>query len=68
MNNLLADFGIQYKDNDNVWKLTSPYVAKHYTEYRFFDNPDCPQTMYWTRVGIAFIYQFLEEHSIYPIQ
>ena len=66
MNDLLANLGIQFRDNDGVWKLTYEYSANDYARYRHFDNPDCPKTMYWTRGGLVFLYTFLAERGVYP--
>ena len=67
MNDLLAKLGVQFRDNDGVWKLTYEYSANDYVRYRYFDNPDCPRTMYWTRGGLVFLYTFLAERGVYPI-
>lgn len=67
MNDLLAKLGVQFRDDDNVWKLTYQYSANDYVRYRYFDNPECPKTMYWTRGGLVFLYTFLAERGVYPI-
>lgn len=66
-NVLLKDMGVQVKGPDNVWQLTYEYATEGYVHHVRFDNPECPKTMYWTSLGVAFLVGLLADHNLYPI-
>lgn len=76
MNELLHEYGVQYKMGNNknyVWLLYSKYQDKGYTFSKtqpYIDSKGVQQNKphtYWTQKGRLFIYDLLKQHGIYPL-
>lgn len=71
LNSLLADFGIQYKEN-GVWILADEYQGLGYTiAGQCKATTSTGEVVYvtytrWTRYGLKFIYEFLRDKGILP--
>lgn len=71
LNSLLADFGIQYKEN-GVWILADEYQGLGYTiAGQCKATTSTGEVVYvtytrWTRYGLKFIYEYLKGKGILP--
>lgn len=68
-NRLLYAYGIQYKEGKH-WYLYKKYLDKGYagTETYLVDTPkEVAMTMKWTQKGRQFLYEFLSDKGIKPV-
>lgn len=73
-NNMLNDFGIQYKRGDQ-WFLYQKYSNKGYTHSKTYtyetfgktNGNNVKVTTQWTQAGRLFLYDFLKERDIIPM-
>lgn len=72
MNNLLHEFGVQYKQSGQ-WLLYAKYHDKGYTHSKTINitrtdgSPDVTMETKWTQKGRLFIYELLKSKSILPL-
>lgn len=72
MNNLLHEFGIQYKQSGQ-WLLYAKYHDKGYTHSKTINitrtdgSPDVTMETKWTQKGRLFIYELLKSKDILPL-
>lgn len=69
-NQLLYDFGVQYKQGD-IWLPYQEYAKLGWTKTKTYvydeENNKCNTHMYWTQKGRLGLYQFLKEKGILPL-
>lgn len=69
-NQLLYEFGIQYKQGD-IWLPYQGYAELGWTKTKTYvydeANNKCNTHMYWTQKGRLGLYQFLKEKGILPL-
>lgn len=68
LNDLLHDYGIQYKQG-RIWLLYAAYQDLGYTQSKTFvdDTETSHMNTYWTQKGRLFIYDQLKGHGILPM-
>ena len=66
MNQLLSDFGIQYK-RGSLWYLYQQYADKGYTQSKTYGEGIVFTNMEWTQKGRMFLYEELKKHDILPV-
>ena len=66
MNQLLSDFGIQYKRGSS-WYLYQQYADKGYTQSKTYGEGIVFTNMEWTQKGRMFLYEELKKHDILPV-
>lgn len=72
MNNLLHEFGVQYKQSGQ-WLLYAKYHDKGYTHSKTINitrsdgTPDVTMETKWTQKGRLFIYELLKSNGILPL-
>lgn len=72
MNNLLHEFGVQYKQSGQ-WLLYAKYHDKGYTHSKTIDitrsdgTPDVTMETKWTQKGRLFIYDLLKSKGVLPL-
>ena len=67
-NNLLHDYGIQYKIA-GTWLLYQKYAGRGYTKTRTYHYGEEAVSLHtcWTQLGRIFLYDFLASYGIYPL-
>jgi prophage antirepressor-like protein len=67
-NSMLHDFGIQFRVA-GTWLLYQNYAAKGYTHTRTYHVGEKTSAMHtcWTQKGRLFLYEFLKEYGILPL-
>ena len=71
-NQLLADFGIQYRVRDQ-WVLYAKYQDQGYTASKCFEVPQADESLLvryqteWTQKGRRFLYLFLKDKGYVPV-
>lgn len=66
MNQLLSDFGIQYKRGSS-WYLYQQYADKGYTQSKTYGEGIVFTNTEWTQTGRMFLYEELKKHHILPV-
>ena len=68
-NAMLYDFGVQYPTG-GTWLLYQKYAKKGYTHTRTYRVGEKVAALHtcWTQKGRLFLYEFLEEFCIYPLE
>ena len=73
LNELLEEYGVQYRDKDGWWTISDEYEDSDYVQYVLlsFGGKKIPKHlvnhMYWTYSGKYFIYNLLKVHGIVPL-
>ena len=73
LNELLEEYGVQYRDKDGWWTISDEYEDSGYVQYVLlsFGGKKIPKHhvnhMYWTYSGKYFIYNLLKVHGIVPL-
>lgn len=73
LNNLLHEFGVQFKQGGKIWLLYQKYADKGYTSTKtqtYNGNDGEVHTKvhtYWTQKGRLFIYELLKSKDILPL-
>lgn len=68
LNNLLHDFGVQFKQGD-MWFLYQDYADKGYTQSftHVIDNENSRMSTKWTQKGRLFIYEIMKQNDYLPL-
>lgn len=73
LNELLEEYGVQYRDEDGWWTIADEYEDSGFIQYVLltFGGKKTPKRtinhMYWTYSGKYFIYNLLKVHGIVPL-